>query len=435
MKRENSVRTSNPLSSTLMSTVQSIATNEVSRNTILLTLSSLSSGFGTFIFWFLAARLYTPDTVGVASAGTSALLLLAGLSHLSLGTGLLRYSNLLGPQRGRIITTIFVATVCIAATMGAIFAIVFPNITPGLAPLFASSWNISFFILSCVACTVSLQYDSYLMSRRLFLLMLVKNVAIVSIRLILLYVFPYLSFAMLVAITGISTALGLVSVFPFVAMKRRYSDGLAKESTSLGALVRFSLWNHIVGLATTTLPLALPTIVISTLDGTQAAAFYMSWSMFSVLLLLPVAFSTVVFIERANAPKNGHRKSALTEYQSDLVMIAVTLLSVPVIALALVLLGPTYIRYGFIALLVLTLSVFPNKRITLLITELRMVGSQRALALACGSSQIAVIAASIPFAHLMGIAGPAAAWTLGQYILFIWLAWLKKETHTRDNLP
>ena len=192
-------------------------------------------------------------------------------------------------------------------------------------------------------------------------------------------------------------------------------------------IVSFSLWNHLVGLATMTLPLAMPTIVISTLDSTQAAAFYMSWSMFSVLLLLPVAFSTVIFVERANTSSRASEKEVFTQQQTDLIMIGITLLTIPIIALALFLLGPTYIRYGFVVLLILVLSVLPNKRLTLLIAELRIIGSQKSLALACVISQIIAIGGSIPLAHVLGITGAACSWTLGQYFLFLWLTWLRKR--------
>jgi hypothetical protein len=114
-------------------------------------------------------------------------------------------------------------------------------------------------------------------------------------------------------------------------------------------------------------------------------------------------------------------------------MVGITLLAIPVIAFALFLLGPAYIRYGFVVLLVLALGVLPNKRAALLITELRIVGSQRSLALACASSQIVAIAGAMPSARILGVAGAAAAWTLGQYLLFVWLTWLRKRVHVQRD--
>lgn len=421
------MRTMPPLWASLSRTVRNATSNDVSKNTILLTLSSLATGFGTLIFWFISAYIYPPSVVGVASAGTSAIFLLAGFSHLSLGMGLVRYTNSLGPQRIQRITAMFIVTVVIAALIGGIYSAVFSEFGPELSPLFSTARNILLFVFSCTAYTLSLQYDSYLMSRQLFFFILVKNVAIVIIRLALLCLLPNLSIAKLVGIFGVSAAIGLVAILPVVARYPRHSADDTEMKVPFSKIVSFSLWNHLVGLATMTLPLAMPTIVISTLDSTQAAAFYMSWSMFSVLLLLPVAFSTVIFVERANTSSRASEKEIFTQQQTDLIMIGITLLTIPIIALALFLLGPTYIRYGFVVLLILVLSVLPNKRLTLLIAELRIIGSQKSLALACVISQIIAIGGSIPLAHVLGITGAACSWTLGQYFLFLWLTWLRKR--------
>jgi O-antigen/teichoic acid export membrane protein len=416
-----------PLWASLRHTVRSMTANDLSKNTILLTLSSLVTGFGTLIFWFVSAYLYPPNVVGVASAGTSAIFLLAGFSHLSLGMGIIRYTNSFGPQRTRRIATIFIAVAVIAAIVGGVYSAVFSKVGPELAPLFLTSQNIFLFVFSCAAYTLSLQYDSYLMSRRLFFLILVKNITIVIIRLTLLGIFPNLSIAKLVAIFGVSAAMGLLAILPVVARHPRHGLDDTEPAVSFGTILSFSLWNHLVGLATTTLPLALPTIVISTLDSTQAAAFYMSWSMFSVLLLLPVAFSTVVFVDQANRSSKAAEKEEPTQRQTDLIMIGLSLLAIPFIALALFLLGPTYFRYGVVVLLVLALGVLPNKRLTLLIAELRIIGSQRLLALACVVSQLMAVGGSIPLAHVLGTTGAACSWTLGQYLLFLWLMWLRRR--------
>jgi len=423
------MRATSPLWVSLSRTVRNSTSNDVSRNTILLTLSSLATGFGTLLFWFLSAYIYPPSVVGIASAGISAIFLLAGFSHLSLGMGLVRYTNSLGPQRIQRITAIFIVTGIIAAIAGGIYSTVFSQFGPKLSPLFSTPWDISLFVFSCIAYTLSLQYDSYLMSRQLFFLILVKNIAIVIIRLALLCLLPNLSIPKLVGIFGVSAAIGLVAILLVVVRYPRYDRNATGVNVSFGKVVSFSLWNHLVGLATTTLPLAMPTIVINILDSTQAAAFYMSWSMFSVLLLLPVAFSTAIFVERANISSHSPVREVFTQRQTDLIMTSITLLALPVITLALFLLGPTYIRHGFVVLLILVFSVLPNKRLTLLIAELRIIGSQKSLATACVVSQIIAIGGSIPFAHVIGIAGAACSWTLGQYLLFLWLTWLRKRTH------
>ena len=48
------------------------------------------SGFG-FVFWGTSARLYPADAVGYGASAIAAITLVAGLSHLGLGFGIIRF--------------------------------------------------------------------------------------------------------------------------------------------------------------------------------------------------------------------------------------------------------------------------------------------------------------------------------------------------------
>jgi len=61
------------------------------RNTVFLMLSSGTNAVLGFAFWVLAARLYKPEDVGLASAAISAMSLLALFSSLGMGYGLIKF--------------------------------------------------------------------------------------------------------------------------------------------------------------------------------------------------------------------------------------------------------------------------------------------------------------------------------------------------------
>ncbi len=66
--------------------------NPLYRNSIFLMLSS-TVGAGTgFIFWIIAARLYSTEDVGLSSAIVSVMRLLMLLSFVGLDIGLIRYT-------------------------------------------------------------------------------------------------------------------------------------------------------------------------------------------------------------------------------------------------------------------------------------------------------------------------------------------------------
>jgi O-antigen/teichoic acid export membrane protein len=60
-------------------------------NASYLSVANLTRSASGFVFWFLAARLYSKETLGLAAAVTSAMLLMGTISYLGLGQGLVRF--------------------------------------------------------------------------------------------------------------------------------------------------------------------------------------------------------------------------------------------------------------------------------------------------------------------------------------------------------
>ena len=74
-----------------------------------------------FIFWILAARLYKPEDVGLASTALSAALFLANVSGLGLGFGLIRFLSGPGEKSRAPINSAFVLSVLASLVLATIF--------------------------------------------------------------------------------------------------------------------------------------------------------------------------------------------------------------------------------------------------------------------------------------------------------------------------
>lgn len=61
------------------------------RNSVYISLSSLTTAIAGFLFWAIAARLYPAEDVGVASAVVSALNLTFNLSMLGMNFAIIRF--------------------------------------------------------------------------------------------------------------------------------------------------------------------------------------------------------------------------------------------------------------------------------------------------------------------------------------------------------
>jgi O-antigen/teichoic acid export membrane protein len=78
--------------------------------------SSATGAFLGFIFWIIVARFYSAEEVGLASAAIAAAGMLASISYLGLGTGLIRFLPQSGSNRSAMVNTVF--------TIGALGAII-----------------------------------------------------------------------------------------------------------------------------------------------------------------------------------------------------------------------------------------------------------------------------------------------------------------------
>src|SRR5205814_638190 len=117
------------LSRLLRSTDRAILSNASS----LVGTTVLTSALG-FVFWWLAARTYSAEIVGLAAAATSAMSLLGNLAVLGLGTLLIAE---LGRQRhdsrSLILTALIIAQTA-GSCLGLAFAVLAPLVSPDFQP-------------------------------------------------------------------------------------------------------------------------------------------------------------------------------------------------------------------------------------------------------------------------------------------------------------
>lgn len=397
--------------------------DSTARNTVLVFANNLVTAVGGMLFLFLMTRRVDPGTVGVVTAGTAMIILLAGISQMGLGMGIIRYSVALGPRRAARLRGIFAFVAVAALLVGALFWALAARLAPGLQPAIATLPDAAPFIGACVGWTLTVQYDNYLMSRRCMALLLLKSALMAGSRPLLLVLLVQPSTAQLIGITGLSALLGIVGVAPLVPRYTVTALEAAEAPVSTRRLLSFSFWNYLSGLAGTLPALVMPTIVVSSIGGTQAAAYYMAWTLFSVLLFVPSAFSWALFAEQSAQAGSPARRATGASRWAGVLMLVLPVLFVPAGLLVLALLGASYLAYGWPALLLLAGGFWPYYRSQLLMIELRMGGAQWPLTLASLVSHLAIIGVSLPLLAVLGTAGAALAWSAGQGLLLGLLAW------------
>lgn len=269
-----------------------------------------------FAFWTLAARFYTTEEVGLGSATLSAVMLLALISHLGLGMGLVRFL----PEAKERGPSLLNLGLTISGLMGLVAAGIFlaglPIWSAPLSYLQHEPIYATAFALFAVAATATIIQDQAFVAVRRTVYLLYKNPFALLLRIALLGFFISFGGAFaIVAATGLAT---LVGVFVGLALLHRavpsYQPNLV-FGRGPPAFFPFAIGNHVAELSLTAPGLILPIMVVNTLGSDQAAYYYIGWLLGQLLLLVSFAMALSLFAEgshdRASLPALSRSALAL----------------------------------------------------------------------------------------------------------------------------
>src|SRR5712692_5803175 len=123
--------------------------------------TAVTSALG-FVYWWVAARQFSPESVGIASASISAMMLLGSLCMLGLGTLLITELPRQPGREGSIITTALIVVGGTGGCIGILFAILAPYASAEFLPLRASIADILIFAIGISFTAITLVLDQAL---------------------------------------------------------------------------------------------------------------------------------------------------------------------------------------------------------------------------------------------------------------------------------
>ena len=262
------------------------------KNSILMMLTSITTtGFG-FIFWMLAAKLYSPQDVGIATALISSITLLALLSRFGLDFSIVRFFP--GNDKSRIFSTSAIITTTFAVLFGVIFITGVDIFSPELH-LLKSPRNTALFLIFLAASSVAaLTGISFVAIRKAELYLLHSIVGGSRI----LFLIPLITLGAIgvFGAVGISHVFALLVTLVFLArsgIKTRF----VIDRNFLNDTLHFSAGNYLTGLFMVAPGMILPIMVLNTLGSEQAAYYYIAYAIASLLFMIPSGVSTSLFVE------------------------------------------------------------------------------------------------------------------------------------------
>ena len=376
--------------------------------------SVVTSGLG-FVYWAVAARVFSATNIGESSTAISVMNLIAPFTVLGFGTLLI--VKLPGMREGR--AELVATAAAVSATVGAVIALVCAFLLPpsfiGL-PGIGHQPGITVLFATAVATQgVGLLFDQALLSVAGGGLQLRRNLIQSIVKLVLLTVLA-LTLARFGSLTIFASwvVANVVSIAVVGAvLMRRHGVPLRRvvPAPSVLAGLHFdAAKHHALNIALFVPYFAMPIVANVALGSEQAGYLFATWSVAGFVLFLPFALATALFASGARDPRTFLMEFRHTLRYSLLISAAAnvgillfgqTLLSV---------FGSDYAQNGHTALLLICLGgvglVVKDHHVALA----RIDGTVGREAVLIGSlSTIEVIAAAIG-AHHGGLTGLGTGW-------------------------
>ena len=381
-----------------------------------------TSGLG-YIYWTVAARVFPPAAVGLASALLSVAVLVSTLSNLGLPAAVI---EVLPTRRStRAWSAAVDAALLLVTLTGLVFGcglwLLLPRLSPNLLAAGAGPEFAALVIGLVTLWNIAMTVDGVFLAERTSHFMFSRNVvfAALKIPLLLLPLFlPLLSrnASTIVLSWALATAFSLMLALLWYIPRlghRHVSEAseMGKQARLLGARVA---GNHLINLGGLLPMYLLPVIVTTRLSATDNAYFYTTWMVGGIFFMISSSISTALFAEGS-----AERRDLATRARTSALLIAAALIPVGGVFLfwgryILEVFGSNYAAHSVALLTILVCSAVPDAITNVAVSVLRVRRhTYVAGALNLGMSVLALTLAWFLLPG-MGVVGAGWAWLIGQ---------------------
>jgi O-antigen/teichoic acid export membrane protein len=375
------------------------------------------TGLFGFAYWWIAARQYPPQAVGLASAAVSAMTLLGAICILGLGTLLIGELPRHPGQEASLISAALIIVGGVGAIGGIIFVLVAPLVSTAFLPFSANAGMILLFAAGVCLTAIINVLDAALIGLLKGTLQFWRNALFAVAKLVILLLASWwlVKGGEIVYGTWVAgIALSLVPLIGMVVFKvGKSARSLLPDWTLIRKLRTAALEHHALNLILQFPMTALPVLVTLLLSATVNAWFYVSWMISGLVFIASYALTTVLFAINAGQTAELMHKIRITlglALITSLLCNALLLVGAPQI---LALFGHTYAQQASWCLRILGLGAFP-----MIITDHYMAVSRihgkvlkAALPIATIGCVLELVIAALG-AHVGGLVGLSIGWVI-----------------------
>lgn len=385
-----------------------------------------------FVYWVIAARLFTTNDVGLAAAAISAMTLLAGISLLNLEAVLVRFIPIAGRKTRRLVLGVFVVCTLLAVVTSTIFIFGLPLWAPSLDFL-ASKFGGLGFIGATLAWIYFVLMDGILVGLGRSVWVPVENALFGAAKLAFLLAFVgsgpfgiFASWPLAAALVVIPFTLLILLRFIPAHMEQSVPGGVELTRETLRSYAAGDYVGSVFDLAAISL---LPLIVTHFAGAEENAYFYQGWIIAYTLILVANNTSRAFTVEAARDASQLH------SYGRVVLMHTLKLLA-PIVAAVVILapwilrvFGPEYAAEGTLTLRILALAALPHTVILLGLVTARLQHQLRIVIVIQAVIAIVTLGTAVMLVERLGSLGAAIGWFSSQLsvavvLLATYLRWL-----------
>lgn len=380
-----------------------------------------------FVYWWLAARQFPPQAVGLASAAISAMTLLGTFAILGLGTLLL---GELPRQRGRegpLISGALILVGGVGGLFGLAFALAAPHISTGFNGLGASIRNSVLFALGVSLTAITLVLDDAFLGLLRGSLQLWRNAIFAVVKLAALLAasmwLSHVTGLTIYATWAIGNLCSLIALAGYVLVKKGWGGRTYLPQWGLLRKLGFSaIKHHLLNMTLDAPALLLPVLVTVLLSATINAWFYVAWNLSSIANVFSTALTMTLFAASSAEPGTLAHKIRLTLSLALAACVAANVVLLFGTKQVLGLFGHSYAEQAAWTLRILSLESFPFLMKNHYIAVSRIQGRMAHATQLTIITGLLEVGGSALGARLGGLIGLSVGWTAAMCIEAVFMA-------------
>jgi O-antigen/teichoic acid export membrane protein len=317
-----------------------------------------------FAFWWLAARHFQPEAVGLSTAAISAMMLLGNFCMLGLGTLLIGELPRQPGKEVSLISTALIVVGSVGVCAGIVFALVAPFISSGFQPLRASLEDLVIFTVGVSLTAITLVLDQALVGLLRGELQLWRNTFFAGAKLVALLVAAFwlsrVAGLTIYATWAVGNVVSLAALAGFVVLKGKWSGRIQLPQWGLlRKLGPAAFQHHILNSILQAPNLILPLLVTILLSATANAWFYVSNMLAGFGFLVCYSLTTVLYATNSAEPNALVQRARLTLSLAIVASVFANCVFFFGNKQILGLFGQTYAEQASLSLRILGLGAFP----------------------------------------------------------------------------